>query len=304
MRYRPFGRSGAAISNLTVSLDYDALARGPEAARDLIHAALDAGINSYRLASADPVLAEVTGQALAHVERELVCVSLALGQGHGRRGPGRDFSAEALTADIDRVLHVSGLGWIDVAMLDGPGEDELPQASLTALKGLRSTGRVRFLGISGGGEVMDAYVSTGAFDVLSTPFHVNVDWRIRARLRAAREQDMGVFAYDYFPEGLLDPRRAAGAEAPRKGLFGLGGRSRPSGPAPESGAFAFLGRTPHWDAEAICLAYALTEPSISSVIVRAASRDRLAMLAETPERDLPPGLAAQIEMARVSSAAA
>jgi aryl-alcohol dehydrogenase-like predicted oxidoreductase len=303
MRYRPFGRSGAAVSNLTLSLGADLLSRGPAAARELIYSALEVGINSYRLETADPVLAEVLGQALSNIDRKLVGVSLALGRGDGRRGGERDFSAEGMTAAIDRALSVSGLGWIDLALLEEPAEDELPQSSLNALKALRATGRVLFLGVSGDGEVMDAYVSTGAFDVLATPYHVNADWRIRSRLRAAREQDMAIFAYGYFPDSLNTAKKAATAHVPKKGLFGFGAPKKKT-PLADAGTFAFLHRTTHWSAEAVCLAYVLTDPSISSVMIKADDAERLAMLAAIPDRDMPPGLAAQIEMARVSAQAA
>lgn len=301
MRYRPFGASGAAISTLTLSLGVETLGRGVNAANDLLFTALEAGINSYRLETADPVLAEVVGQALSNVERKLLNVSLELGAGDGRRGSARDFSAEGMTGAIDRCLHVSGLGWIDVALLEEPGEDELPQSSLNALKALRATGRVRYLGVSGEGEVMDAYVSTGAFDVMATPFHVDVDWRIRSRVRAAREQDMAILAYDYFPATLNTEKKAATVHQPRKGLFGFGAGKSKDEPQASFGAFAFLHRTPNWSAEAICLAHSMTDPAISSVLVKAMDADRLNALAAVPERDMPPGLAAQIEMARVAA---
>ncbi|WP_299177065.1 aldo/keto reductase [uncultured Brevundimonas sp.] len=300
MRYRPFGMSGAAISNLTLSFGLDSLARGREAALHLLYSALEAGVNAYRLETADPVAAEVLGEALAHVDRKLVCVGLTLGVGAGREAE-RDFSAEGMTGAIDRALHFSGLGWIDVAVLHEPGEHELPQSSLNALKALRATGRIKLLGVAGGDEVMDTYVSTGAFDVLLTPFDINADWRLRNRIRAAREQDMAVFAYDYFTDRRA---KARGAEAaPKKGLFGFGGAKHPTRSG-KNDAFGFLYRTPNWAAEAICLSYVLTDPTISSVIVRANDVDRLNMLAATPERDLPPGLAAQIEMGRVTASAA
>ena len=302
MRYRPFGATGAAISTLTLSLGIDNLARGVAAANDLIFSALEAGINSYRLETADPVLAEVLGQALTNVDRKLLNVSLELGAGDGRRGSARDFSAEGMTGAIDRCLHVSGLGWIDVALLEEPGEDELPQSSLNALKALRATERVRYLGVSGAGDVMDTYVSTGAFDVLGTPFHVNVDWRIRSRVRAARDKDMAILAYDYFPAELDTAKKAATLHQPKKGLFGFGGGPKQtSSPLSHAGTFAFLHRTPHWSAEAICLAHAMTDPAISSVLVTARDAERLNDLASVPERDMPPGLAAQIEMARVAA---
>jgi len=169
MRYRPFGPTGAAVSAVTLSLGIDNIARGPTAACELIYAALESGINSYRLETADPVLAEIVGHALQHIDRKLVTVSLALGRGDGRRGSDRDFTAEGMTGAIDRALNVSRLGWIDMVLLEEPADDELPQSSLNALKALRATNRVRQLGVSGDGEVMDAYVSTGAFDVLVTP---------------------------------------------------------------------------------------------------------------------------------------
>ena len=302
MRYRPFGATGAAISTLTLSLGIENLARGVAAASDLIYSALEAGINSYRLETADPVLAEVVGNALSNVDRKLLNVSLELGAGDGRKGSDRDFSAEGMTGAIDRCLHVSGLGWIDVALLEEPGEDELPQSSLNALKALRATERVRYLGVSGESEVMDAYVSTGAFDVLGTPFHVNVDWKIRSRLRAAREQDMAILAYGYFPSALDTEKKAAALHQPKKGLFGFGrGPKTRDNPLAHAGTFAFLHRTPYWTAEAICLAHAMTDPAISSVLINASDADRLNTLAAVPERDMPPGLSAQIEMARVAA---
>ena len=45
----------------------------------------------------------------------------------------------------------------------------------------------------------------------------------------------------------------------------------------------------------------MTDPAISSVLVSARDAERLNALASVPERDMPPGLAAQIEMARVAA---
>jgi aryl-alcohol dehydrogenase-like predicted oxidoreductase len=304
MRYRPFGSTGSSISNVTLSLGIDAVSRGPEAAAELIYAGLESGINSYRLETADPVLAEVVGHALSSVDRKLLIVSLTLGRRDGRRSDGdRDFSAESMTHAIDRALHVSGLGWIDVALLERPGEQELPQSSLNALKALRATERVRFLGVFGDDEVMDAYVSTGAFDVLATPSNVNSSWKVRSRIRAAQEQDMAVLAYDYYPEALSSRKKAATLHEPKKGFFGLGGGKRAKDdPLAGAGTFAFLHETPHWDAESICLAHVMNDPSIASVLIRAHDVPRLEALAAIPDRDMPPGLSAQIEMARVGAA--
>lgn len=305
MRYRPFGRSGSAISNLTMRLGASAVMRGPDYARQLIFQALEGGVNAYVLESADPVLAEIVGGALSVVERDLVTVFLTLGAGDGRRGSERDFSGEGLTQAMERVLNVSGLGWIDVALLDQPGEDELPQSALQALKALRSAGHIKLIGVAGDGPVMDAYVSTGAFDVLVTPYHANSSWQVRARIRAAREQDMAILASGFFPDSLARPRKPEAAFAPqKKGLFGLGGKTPAATEHDPAGSFAFLHHMPGWSAEQLCLAYTLTDPSMSSAVIDIDTPERLAALIDTPERDLPAGLAAQIEMARVRSAAA
>ncbi len=307
MRYRPFGRSGVAVSALTLKLDSTALAWGPEAARRLVFGALESGINTFHIA-ADPVLAEVVGQAVASVDRRLICVSLALGSGGGRRGDQRDFTAEGLTGAIDRVLQVSGLQWLDLAMLDEPGADELSQSALNAMKAQRSSGRVRLLGVSGVDEVMDAYVSTNAFDVMATPYHVNSPWQVRARIRAALERDMAVLAYGTFPDTLSTRKKAETVheEPKKKGLFGFGGsgsqKRAPNDPLSGAGTFAFLHRTNGWEAEDICLAFSLTDPGIASVIVEAQNTERLEQLASVPDRDLPAGISAQIEMARVRAA--
>jgi aryl-alcohol dehydrogenase-like predicted oxidoreductase len=303
MRYRPFGRSGSAISALTLRIGADALAGGPSRVHALVFASLEAGINTVHLTTADPVLAEAAGQALAEVDRKLVQVSIGLGRLEGFRG-GRDFSPEGLTGSIDRVLQASGLGWIDLAMLDEPAEDEMPQTALTALKAQRASGRIRMLGVAGDNDVMDAYVSTGAFDVLATAYHVNSPWQTKHRMRAALERDMAVMAYGYFPQELDTVKKAESLHEPRKGLFNLGGGRPKHDPLANAGTFAFLHRTHGWDAEHICLAFALTDPSVASVMVDAVSADRIEALAAVPERDLPPGLSAQIEMARVRMAAA
>ncbi|MFN5618287.1 MAG: oxidoreductase [Brevundimonas sp.] len=306
MRYRPFGRGGGALSSVSVRLGVAAAIRGPDFVRSLIYAALEQGVNAYVLESADPVLAGMVGDALSAVERELVTVAVTLGAGDGRRGSLRDFSPEGLTHAIDRVLNVSGLGWIDVSLLDQPGENELPQISLQALKAQRSADRTRMLGVAGDGEVMDAYVSTGAFDVLATPYHVNAPWSVRSRIRAARERDMTILAYDFYPSVLSrGPRVAISAPPARRGLFGLGSsRGAPDAAAGSADAFAFLHCVQGWTAEQLCLGFVLTDPAMTSVMVDVDTVERLNQIIDVPERDLPSGLAAQIEMARVRSAAA
>ena len=67
------------------------------------------------------------------------------------------------------------------------------------------------------------------------------------------------------------------------------------------GGYGFLENTPGWTAEEICLAYVLTEPAVTTVRFEVDRIEHLERLAEVPDRDLPTGVAAQIEMARFSA---
>jgi aryl-alcohol dehydrogenase-like predicted oxidoreductase len=297
MRYRPFGRSGVATSCVALSLTDKLAGRSGDALRQLIYVGLEAGVNAYHIAALDPEIPRVLGDALSVIERRLVFVSLQLGVSRGRVGDTRNFSPETLTATVDQVLNASQLGHLDLVVLDDPGVDELSRASLDALKALRASGRVSLLGVSGQNEAMDAYVSTNAFDVLVTPYHLRSGWKERNRLKAAVTLDMGVVAYDWFPEEFATASSTEASLQPRsRGLFG--GRAANSSPLDGVGSYRFLHDTKNWTAEEICLAYCLTEPSLATVLVESDDPEHLSRLAAVPDREMPPGLAAQVEMAR------
>jgi hypothetical protein len=106
---------------------------------------------------------------------------------------------------------------------------------------------------------------------------------------------MAVIGYGYIPEGLIG---AADPPARRLSLFG----PRPS-PLKGIGGYGFLKDTPNWESDALCLAYALTEPALATVQISIDSIEHLRALSAVAERDLPPGLGAQIEMARFGAGA-
>lgn len=299
MRYRPFGRSGVVVSAVTLVIGDDLARRGQTRTGEMIQAALEQGVNSFHIETAQPDAAIALGQALSQLERRLLFVSMRLGLGRGRTGLVRDFSPEALSQAIEQTLRVSNLGHLDLVILDDPGEEELPQKSLSALKSLRSAGRINLLGVAGVDDAMDAYLSTGAFDVLATPYGIQSGWKERNRMRAAVDQDMAILAYDWFPDGLNTPRKAENTAPQKRGMFGKVFEA--PDPFEGIGGYSFLHRTANWTAEEICLAFTLTEPAVSSAWIETADLNHLDRLADVPDRDLPPGLGAQIEMARFSA---
>ena len=150
------------------------------------------------------------------------------------------------------------------------------------------------LGVAG--EGVDAALRRPGVDLLGAAYHLGSQWADRNRIKTAVEEGRSVFGDGYYPR--LDARGADGA--PKRGLFGL---ARRPAAIDRTGGYDFLRRTPNWAADEICLAYALTEPCLATIVVEAAATEDVERLAAVTERELPTGLAAQIEMARFAEAA-
>ena len=273
-----------AVSTVSLSLDDNKARTRPADWQTFLYAAFECGINAFEIVGRHPALIEGLGLAMQAIERRLVFVALRAGV-----GPARDFSPDGMRHLIDSVINRTGMDYLDAVILDDPHSEELTPYALETLRGIRQSGRARMLGVGGQDDAIDAYISTGAFDLLRTSFSLTSGWKERLRLKAAREHDMGVIGYGYYPEGLI----RAPTAMPKSSLFG--GRANP---LQGVGGYAFLNNTHGWKGEELCLAYALTEPSLASVGVSADSVTAMEALAAVSERDLPPGLGAQIEMAR------
>ena len=104
---------------------------------------------------------------------------------------------------------------------------------------------------------------------------------------------LDVIGEDFWPQALREGGEMA---APKPSLW-----RRRTDPLADVGGYEFLHTTMGWSGEDICLGYALTEPSLSTVRITADSRADVERLAAVVERDMPNGVCAQIEMARFSA---
>ncbi|MDP1629817.1 MAG: hypothetical protein Q8L66_00170 [Caulobacter sp.] len=274
MRYRPFGRSGLVVSAVSLLLDSSARHSARDW-RNLVSTALDCGINGFEIAGDDPTLIEGVGEALRAVERELLFLA---------------WRPRALAAEpsdsIDSLLTHTGLGYLDLLSFDGPPPGAEP------MERMRRVGRVRAYGLTGDDEDADLLITLGAFNALTTCYSPVSGWKDRNRLKSASERDMAIIARNIWPD-IMRPKTSVF----KKPLL----RDR-ANPLAGVGGYNFLENTPGWTAEDICLAYVLTEPAVTTVRLDADRVDRIIRLAEVPDRDLPTGVAAQIEMARFSVA--
>lgn len=295
MRYRPLGGTGTVVSAVSLALTDVPGRRRMEDWRDLIYRALESGVNAFEIVGLNPAIVEGVGEGLRSVDRHLVFVAMRLGP----TPKGRDFSPPFLARSVESVIARTGLGYLDLCLLDDPGENELSADSLAILKALRVAGRTKMIGVRGRGTALDAYISTGAFDALAMPYSLAAGWMDRHRLKAAAEQDMAVLGYDFWPEQFHEPERKTVQAVVKRTLWGK--VIKPSeyvSPIAGAGTYAFLHETPNWTAEDICLAYALTEPSIASLQIPTESAHRLVELAGITEKEMPNGVASRIEMAR------
>lgn len=291
MRYRPFNTKGLSASAITVLLD-DAAMKAGERTR-LVNAALEAGVNSFELAALNPEVAHAVEAAIKAVGRGVLVLSLRIDR-DGYDGPSA-FMPNGLRSQITKALRLTGAQYFDAVVLDDPGEDEVSPAAMQALEAARSARHIRQIGISGASPATDKHMASGRFDLLATGFGVKSGWIERNRIKAAQDLGMTVTGHSFDIEAA--PARAAALRP--KGLKGLFFK-----PDPEVvHAYDFMRETRGWTAEELGLAFALTEPALATVLVEARSVKHLQGLAEAVERELPSGVAAQIEMARFTAAA-
>lgn len=273
MRYRPFGRSGASVSALSLALTDEPMRRGERT--KLIYAALEAGVNAFEIRSPNPEVALNLAEAVSAVERHMLKIFVRLGWTHDRRGdPVRDLRPDRLRPTIGSLLERTGFGYFDVAIMDVLDGETLPPHVVPDLHGARDDEQVRHVGVCGGASA-DPFIGKSDFDVLSTSFNLESGWGERHRVRGATAKEMPVIGSDFLPPS-------------------LGGKGLPP-------AYQFMTRTPGWSVEQICLAYSLTEPAISTIQTTTTDPRDLEVLVEAVERDLPSWLPAQIEMARFSN---
>ena len=292
MRYRPFGASGKAVSAISLLLREAPNMSTPAAWRTLVFTAMECGINSFEVTAGSEVLALGVGEALGAVERRLIFLGWRL-----RGAPAGVITARDIADSVRTALQKTRAGYLDVLMMDDAAIETLTPDAHHYLGELKSSGVCLQIGVAGEGPAIERCIASPVFDVLVTSFNLVSDWQARRRIREASEANMTLIGCDPFPTGLhATPAIRAEAERPmRRGL--LGGR-RVDPLQASVGAYGFLEDTPGWTQEELCLAYALTEPAFASIQLEAWRAKSIEQMATVPDRDLPTGVAAQIEMAR------
>ncbi|MET0293456.1 MAG: aldo/keto reductase, partial [Phenylobacterium sp.] len=288
MRYRPFGATGKAVSAVSLMLRETSAVPTPQAWRGLLFMAMECGVNCFEMAAGSPIMTRGMNEAMQAVERGLLFVSWRIcGDLH------RPLGADELSACLRDGLGGAGAGYFDLLMLDEAAYQTLTPEAETLIADMKSAGLVLQLGVAGDGQVIDDCIGDPRIEVLATPFSLLSDGRTRRRVKDAAEANMAVMAYDSIPAVVCRPPQAQQKSA---GLL----RRTAVHPLAGAGTYNFLHESKGWAPQELCLGYALTEPAFATVLIENLSPAAIERLAAVPERDLPTGVAAQIEMARFS----
>lgn len=288
MRYRPFGPTGKAVSAVSLLLREGPSMNSASAWRSLVFAAMESGVNCFELAGGSDLLAIGMGEALAAVERRLIFLAYRL------RAPQGSVSAHDVADSVRAALQRTRAGYLDLLMMDEVTVEALTPQARSYLADLKSSGVCLQVGVAGDGPAIECCISDEVFDVLTLPFTLTSDWQARRRIRDASAANMTLIGCAPFAaelkggagQGDLDVRGR------KRGLL----RKPPA--AVTTDIYAFLRDTPGWTYEELCLGYVLTEPAFSTIQLELWRTDAVDRMAAVADRDLPTGVAAQIEMAR------
>jgi aryl-alcohol dehydrogenase-like predicted oxidoreductase len=223
MEMRPLGNTGLEVSSLGAGLHEIGqltLANEAEAAR-ILNGALAGGITFLDTSACYGLSEELIGRTIARRRHEFI---LATKCGHLADGyQGQEFSAQTITASIDRSLQRMRTDYLDLVQLHSCEVAILERGeAIQALLEAQQAGKTRFIGYSGDNEAAQWAVDSGRFDTLQTSFNL-VDQRARRRLLpAAKAKGMGLiikrplangawgaprrpsaYAADYFERGQL-----------------------------------------------------------------------------------------------------
>jgi aryl-alcohol dehydrogenase-like predicted oxidoreductase len=164
----------------------------PETVRQLLHSALDAGLNVIDTAECYEDSEELIGAAVVGRRDDFYLFTKC---GHPE-GMGReDWRPESLLASLERSLRRLRTDRLDLVQLHSCSEAELRRGDvITALEEARRRGHTRYIGYSGDGGAARYAVECGRFDTLQTSVSIADQEALELTLPLARERQMGVIA--------------------------------------------------------------------------------------------------------------
>jgi 1-deoxyxylulose-5-phosphate synthase len=291
MEYRQLGCTGVRVSEISLGTGGQFGGRvDQEAAKRIVAAALDVGINYVDTANiyGDGHSEEYLGPALQGIRHEIVLGSKGMqrtGPGQNEWGASRYNLMNALEASLRR-LRTDHLDLYQVHLYDATTPME---ETMRALDDMVSSGKVRYVGASQyqawqvcrSNDIAERY---GWVRFVTTQVHYHLLERECEREMApfCRATRVGILAFFPLAAGLLAGRYKLGQPFPedsRAAAFERTRRYLDRYGTPAN--FAIIDRLSGWAAQRghtlaeLAIAWLLTEPSVSSVVVGASKPEHV-----------------------------
>ncbi len=192
MDKRPLGKTDMQVTRLGFGLSEIGSAELFDAhPGEVLHAALDAGINFLDTAACYGLSEELIGKSVSERRGEFY---LATKAGHVTGGyRGEEWTAQTIRDSIDRSLKRLQTDYLDLVQLHSCSVEVLERGeAVEALQAAQREGKTRYIGYSGDNDAAAWAVASGLFDTLQTSFNL-VDQKARFGLfDAAKAKGMGV----------------------------------------------------------------------------------------------------------------
>jgi len=194
MQKRTFGKTGFEVSPLGfgagpigyLSTDQERIAR-------ILNLLLDSGINVIDTAASYPGAEEAIGKSVSHRRDQYVLISKC-GQAFDDL-PGAAWSAQVVTATVDRALKRLKTDHLDVMLLHSCDLATLRKGdALGALVKAREGGKIKFAGYSGDNEAVAWAAAQPDIAVIETSVNIADQANIENGLAVARKNNVGVIA--------------------------------------------------------------------------------------------------------------
>ncbi len=159
---------------------------------DLLHSALDAGLNVIDTAECYLQSEELIGQAVAGRRKDFHLFTKC---GHPDNSSVGDWRPASLLASIERSLKRLRTDRVDLVQLHSCTEEELSKGDvIRALEDARQKGHTRYIGYSGDGGAARYAIECGRFDTLQTSVSIADQEALTLTLPLAQQRQVGVIA--------------------------------------------------------------------------------------------------------------
>ena len=221
MQYRNLGRTGIKVSPYALGAMMFATQMGndPDESVQIIHKALDAGINLVDTADAYGDSEEIVGRALQGRRDDVVLTtkfSRPVGTDPNQRGASRRWITQAVEGSLRRLQ----TDHIDVYQLHVPDPDTDIEETLSALTDLVRAGKIRAFGSSAMpvSNLVEAHWAAerhglGRFRTEQPPYSILNRGIEREVLPVAQRYGMGILTWGPLGQGMLTGRVRRGQES-------------------------------------------------------------------------------------------